>query len=180
MLEKTITNYLIPQQILLSGSISNGVHAFLGRYHVQVSVLLEGREKEMFGWIAPGSDKFSVTRTFLSHLAPSRLFKMACDICISKDLLIDPILIQAVIILIQCEKIFSKFNLIGTDKDELTSRVLFRSKYLDLIALYDTYDIFREFNDYLKEILNEKQMKLGDIFDSVEMPESIKNLALLK
>jgi len=114
------------------------------------------------------------------RLDPSRLFKMACDICISKDLLIDPILIQAVIILIQCEKIFSKFNLIGTDKDELTSRVLFRSKYLDLIALYDTYDIFREFNDYLKEILNEKQMKLGDIFDSVEMPESIKNLALLK
>ena len=61
---------------VLSGSISNGVHAFLGRYHVQVSVLLEGREKELFGWIAPGSDKFSVTRTFLSHLAPSRLFKM--------------------------------------------------------------------------------------------------------
>ncbi|MEG3756928.1 Na(+)-translocating NADH-quinone reductase subunit A [Pseudoalteromonas carrageenovora] len=61
---------------VLSGSISNGVHAFLGRYHVQVSVLLEGREKELFGWIAPGSNKFSVTRTFLSHLAPRRLFKM--------------------------------------------------------------------------------------------------------
>ena len=61
---------------VLSGAISSGPHAFLGRYHVQVSVLLEGREKELFGWIAPGSDKFSVTRTFLSHLAPSRLFKM--------------------------------------------------------------------------------------------------------
>ena len=32
---------------VLSGSISNGVHAFLGRYHVQVSVLLEGREKRI-------------------------------------------------------------------------------------------------------------------------------------
>ena len=61
---------------VLSGAISQGPHAFLGRYHVQVSVLLEGREKELFGWIAPGSDKFSVTRTFLSHLTPSRLFKM--------------------------------------------------------------------------------------------------------
>lgn len=61
---------------VLSGATSNGVNAFLGRYHVQVSVLLEGREKELFGWIAPGSDKFSVTRTFLSHLTPSRLFKM--------------------------------------------------------------------------------------------------------
>ncbi|MEH6553062.1 Na(+)-translocating NADH-quinone reductase subunit A, partial [Pseudoalteromonas tetraodonis] len=61
---------------VLAGATSSGVHAFLGRYHVQVSVLLEGREKELFGWIAPGSDKFSVTRTFLSHLTPSRLFKM--------------------------------------------------------------------------------------------------------
>ncbi|MFC3033430.1 Na(+)-translocating NADH-quinone reductase subunit A [Pseudoalteromonas fenneropenaei] len=61
---------------VLAGKIATGPHAYLGRYHVQVAVLLEGREKELFGWIAPGSDKFSVTRSFLSHLAPSRLFKM--------------------------------------------------------------------------------------------------------
>ncbi|GAP75253.1 Na(+)-translocating NADH-quinone reductase subunit A [Pseudoalteromonas sp. SW0106-04] len=61
---------------VLSGTNATGPHAFLGRYHTQVSVLLEGREKELFGWIAPGSNKFSVTRTFLGHLAPSRLFNM--------------------------------------------------------------------------------------------------------
>ncbi|CCQ09424.1 Na(+)-translocating NADH-quinone reductase subunit A [Pseudoalteromonas luteoviolacea B = ATCC 29581] len=61
---------------VLAGKTASGPHAFLGRYHVQVSVLLEGREKELFGWIAPGSDKFSVTRSFLAHLAPSRVFKM--------------------------------------------------------------------------------------------------------
>ncbi|KZN61005.1 Na(+)-translocating NADH-quinone reductase subunit A [Pseudoalteromonas luteoviolacea CPMOR-1] len=60
---------------VLAGKTAAGPHGFLGRYHVQVSVLLEGREKELFGWIAPGSKKFSVTRTFISHLAPSRLFK---------------------------------------------------------------------------------------------------------
>ena len=61
---------------VFSGSTAAGPHNYLGRYHVQVSVLLEGREKELFGWIAPGANKFSVTRTFLSHLTPSRLFKM--------------------------------------------------------------------------------------------------------
>jgi Na+-transporting NADH:ubiquinone oxidoreductase subunit A len=61
---------------VLAGKTATGPHAFLGRYHTQVSVLLEGREKELFGWIAPGSNKFSVTRTFISHLAPSRLFNM--------------------------------------------------------------------------------------------------------
>lgn len=61
---------------VLSGTTASGPHAFLGRYHTQITALLEGREKELFGWIAPGAKKFSVTRTFLSHLAPSRLFKM--------------------------------------------------------------------------------------------------------
>lgn len=61
---------------VLSGTNAAGVHAYLGRYHNQVCVLLEGREKELFGWIAPGSDKFSVTRSFLSHLIPSRVFNM--------------------------------------------------------------------------------------------------------
>jgi Na+-transporting NADH:ubiquinone oxidoreductase subunit A len=61
---------------VLSGTTASGPCAFLGRYHNQVTALLEGREKEFFGWIVPGSKKFSVTRTFLSHLSPSRLFKM--------------------------------------------------------------------------------------------------------
>ena len=61
---------------VLSGTTAAGPQAYLGRYHNQVSVLAEGREKELFGWIVPGSKKFSVTRTFLSHLSPKRLFNM--------------------------------------------------------------------------------------------------------
>jgi Na+-transporting NADH:ubiquinone oxidoreductase subunit A len=61
---------------VLSGSIAFGAHAFLGRYHNQLSVLAEGREKELLGWILPGSDKFSMTRSFLGHLNPKKLFNM--------------------------------------------------------------------------------------------------------
>jgi len=61
---------------LLLGSTATLVHAYLGRYHVQVSLLLEGREKEFIGYMMPGADKFSVTRAYLSHLMPSKLFNM--------------------------------------------------------------------------------------------------------
>lgn len=61
---------------VLSGTNAAGPHAYLGRYHNQVSVLAEGREKEFLGWIAPGANKHSVTRTFLSHLSPKKLFNM--------------------------------------------------------------------------------------------------------
>ncbi len=61
---------------VLHGRTASGVHAFLGRYHLQVSVLAEGDEKELFGWVLPGANKFSLTRTFLSHITPGKLFGM--------------------------------------------------------------------------------------------------------
>jgi Na+-transporting NADH:ubiquinone oxidoreductase subunit A len=52
---------------VISGSVLDGraasgeAHGYLGRFHLQVAVLPEGRRRELFGWIAPGADKFSVT-----------------------------------------------------------------------------------------------------------------------
>jgi len=67
---------------VISGSVFNGhiaVHNrdYLGRYHNQVSVLVEGRDKELFGWIHLGTKKFSVTRAFISHLNKNKQFDMS-------------------------------------------------------------------------------------------------------
>ncbi len=61
---------------LLYGTHAAGVHAYLGRFHVQVSLILEGREKEFLGYMYPGPNKFSVTRAYMSHLFPNKLFNM--------------------------------------------------------------------------------------------------------
>ncbi|RUO37122.1 NADH:ubiquinone reductase (Na(+)-transporting) subunit A [Aliidiomarina taiwanensis] len=68
-------------QRIVSGSILNGhkaegPHAYLGRFHVQVSVLEEGAEKEFMGWGKPGANMHSITRAYLGHLSPKKLFKM--------------------------------------------------------------------------------------------------------
>lgn len=61
---------------VLHGTHALGVHAYLGRWANQLTVLMEDREKRLFGWITPGSDKHSVTRAYLGHLNPKRLFNM--------------------------------------------------------------------------------------------------------
>ena len=109
---------------------------------------------------------------------PSRLFKMTVNLCISENLLIDPILIQTIIILIQCQIIFEEFRMISSDKDEIQSYEVFRSKYLDLITFYKTYNIFTEYTDFIYDLLNEKQTEIDNIFDCIEMSDSIKQLAL--
>lgn len=61
---------------VLQGNHAHGVHGYLGRFHNQVTVLLEGREKELFGWIKPGVNQHSITRAYLGHLSPKKLFNM--------------------------------------------------------------------------------------------------------
>ena len=66
------------EQRVVSGSVLDGrtalgeAEGFLGRYHQQVSALPEGRGRELLGWIAPGSEKFSVANVVLGALARGR------------------------------------------------------------------------------------------------------------
>ena len=67
---------------LISGSVLSGrhavqAHAYLGRFHLQVSIVQEGREKELFGWVLPGAEKYSVTRTTLGHFLRNKLFSFS-------------------------------------------------------------------------------------------------------
>ena len=63
---------------VVSGSVFAGrtaageVHGYLGRYHQQISVLAEAREREFLGWLRPGFDRFSAVRTFASAWVPRR------------------------------------------------------------------------------------------------------------
>ncbi len=70
---------------LISGSVLSGKTAagpelgFLGRHHVQVSALAEGRERRLLGWAAPGRDRFSMLPVFVSRLLGRRTFALTTD-----------------------------------------------------------------------------------------------------
>ncbi len=56
---------------VISGSVLGGRRvatgtAYLGRYHNQVSVLLEGRQREFMGWLSPGINKHSNLGIYVS------------------------------------------------------------------------------------------------------------------
>lgn len=68
------------EQRLISGSPLSGRHAqgdvlgYLGRYHLQVSVLPEDPGRRFLGWLAPGANIFSVLRVFLGWWLPGRKY----------------------------------------------------------------------------------------------------------
>jgi len=66
------------EQRIISGSVLDGrtasgdVHGYLGRHHLQVAILPEGHRRELFGWIAPAPEKFSIWGVVLGHWATRR------------------------------------------------------------------------------------------------------------
>lgn len=62
---------------ILWGCIASGDQAYLGRYHTQISVLQEGRERELLGWLNPAGQRFSFTNALFSGF--NRKQKMSLD-----------------------------------------------------------------------------------------------------
>lgn len=62
---------------VLSGRNAAGPYAFLGRYHQQVTVLLEGRERQMMHYLRAGHEKHSVLNVFMSKLLGKTDFAMS-------------------------------------------------------------------------------------------------------
>jgi Na+-transporting NADH:ubiquinone oxidoreductase subunit A len=65
-------------QRYISGNVLTGTkissNGYLGYYDSQVTVIPEGDYYEFFGWAAPGANKLSFSRTFLSGLLPEKSY----------------------------------------------------------------------------------------------------------
>ena len=59
---------------LLGGRDAFGTLGFLGRYHDQVSAVVEGGEKHLFGWTGVFPWRYSATRTFLRRAGHKRRY----------------------------------------------------------------------------------------------------------
>ncbi len=63
----------------ISGNVLTGTKikadGYLGFYHTQFTVIPEGNYSEFIGWIMPGLDKFSFSKTFFSWLTPNKKYR---------------------------------------------------------------------------------------------------------
>ena len=102
-------------------------------------------------------------------ISPIKLFQCTVDFCIQESVLIDPLLIQCIIILIQAEKLFEEYNLMSSDDNIITDYEVFRDRYLNILTFCETYSIFDEFKEYIIIKLNELQIDVENIFDTIDI-----------
>ena len=137
--------------------------------------------------IINGGKKTEVIKEYLTdninyirpwNLDPHRIFNLTVKMCVQENMKIDPILIQSIILIIQCQKIFIEYNMLSTDEHKISSREVYRKKYLDWLAYYKSNDIFHDYSKLIIDKLNKEQTEINNLFDCNEMPESIKKIAL--
>jgi len=72
------------KQRIISGNVLTGTkvksQCYLGYYDSQVSVIPEGDDYEFMGWVTPGLDKFSATKTFISRLFPKKEYTLNANL----------------------------------------------------------------------------------------------------
>lgn len=64
---------------VLGGRAVQGATSYLGRYHNQVSVLLEGRHREFMGWFSPGFNKHSNLGIYVTSWLGKKLLPMTTN-----------------------------------------------------------------------------------------------------
>lgn len=74
--EITLEEVRVISGSVLSGRESQGDTAFLGRFHDQVSVILQPGERSFLHWLRPGRDRFSLRPMFASALDRQKSFPM--------------------------------------------------------------------------------------------------------
>ncbi|QDU42234.1 Na(+)-translocating NADH-quinone reductase subunit A [Symmachiella dynata] len=107
---------------VISGSVLNGRAAqepfdYLGRFHLQVSALPEGNQREFLGWQKPGFDKFSIKNVFASAMDRSKKFAFSTSTEGSKRAMI-PIGMYEEVLPLDTEPTFLLRALIVGDTDQ--------------------------------------------------------------
>ncbi len=70
-------NRVVSGSVLAGRTAMGDIEGFLGRYHLQISALREGRERELMGWMKPGVDVFSTSGAYVSSWLGKRKFALS-------------------------------------------------------------------------------------------------------
>jgi len=110
--------------------------------------------------------------------SPIDLAKMFIEFSIIENCKINHHLLQFFIIAIQCNHLYEQFNFKGSETTSISGYNVHRERYLDVINFCNTYNIFHDYNQLIKQKVNKYQPEINELFDTITMPDSIKSLAL--
>jgi serine/threonine protein kinase len=111
-------------------------------------------------------------------VSPVTILKLLNGFCLARHLKVVSHCVQFLILLTQMQKNSVIFRFSSPTGYCYPPTKVYKERYVDCLNICKTYNIFPEYTAYIQETLASLQMERTTIFETVEMPESIRQLAL--
>jgi tRNA A-37 threonylcarbamoyl transferase component Bud32 len=111
---------------------------------------------------------------------PVSIIKLLFEFCQGRNLQIDHNLVQFLIIFIELQKHGIRYGFASNSHDPYPNVKVFKERYAKCLNFCETYDVYPKYREYMKCKLSELQVCRDSIFDTVDFPEEIRELALKK
>jgi hypothetical protein len=102
------------------------------------------------------------------------------DFCIHRGLKVHSLCVQYLILLVQVHKNCVLYRFSSKAGYCYPPTKVYKERYTDCLNICETYDIFPEYKQYIKDKLSNLILPRESIFDTIEMPDEIRQLALHK
>ena len=122
-------------------------------------------------------ENFKSTNTFDAGIndgdgSPSHILKLILKFCKENKYIVRSKILNYFILFIQCKKYYDLCDVTCSGRH---SETLYKKRYIDIITLCNTYDIFLEYSKYIVSELNNHLLSRSDIFDTINYEEKINN-----
>uniref|UniRef100_A0A6C0F810 Protein kinase domain-containing protein n=1 Tax=viral metagenome TaxID=1070528 RepID=A0A6C0F810_9ZZZZ len=113
-------------------------------------------------------------------VSPIKIIKSLCEFCDSypETLHINKYLLQFLILFIQLHRSCVYFGFTSPENTTIDTNKTYREKYKDMLNFCETYKVFPEYMVYAKDKLSVLDYKPQTIFDTIELSDNLKQLAL--
>ena len=99
---------------------------------------------------------------------PNDLFNLTIKVCNETNTIMDATAIQILITLIQTYKYYKDAGINNGNNLKNDGYRMYRERYFDLINLYETYNSFHRYREYMKTKLNKLNIEVSGLFDVVK------------
>lgn len=110
--------------------------------------------------------------------SPIEIIKIIINFAIQEKCKMNHLLLQFFIIAIQSTQLYEQFSFKGSETKAVPSREVYRERYLDVINFCQTNNIFKEYQELVQSKIQENQPDITDLFDTIQLPDNIKQMAL--
>lgn len=106
---------------------------------------------------------------------PEIFLNLIYSLCNELNLIVQPYIVQLLIILVQNNKYVMKYNINNKQGKSPDEHIIFKNQFINFCNICDTYNVFLDYKQEMIDTLNKEQVNTNELFDALDDSNFINN-----